>query len=80
MHALRTLLIPLLLICSHSLLSRDPFTFDIPKEQNTPPPAPIQTTSLSKWNIKDVGNGLLIVENNDNGQIRTIDISSFDKK
>lgn len=81
MYALKAIIITFLFfLCFKPLSSRDPFTFAITKKQNIQQQAPAETTSLSKWNIKDIGNGRLIVENNDNGQMRTIDISSFDNK
>lgn len=36
-----------------------------------------EPTSLSKWNIKEQGEDLIVIENSDDGQIRTIEIASF---
>ena len=57
-------------------LERNPFEFK--QESNTQQSISLQQTNvLSKWNIKENGNELIIIENIDDGQIRTIEMAPF---
>ncbi len=38
----------------------------------------LKSETLSKWNIKENGDELIVIENIDDGQIRTIEIAPFD--
>lgn len=55
---------------------RNPFEF---KQEIIEPSVSTATKldPLSKWNIKENGDELIIIENIDDGQIRTIEIASF---
>lgn len=58
---------------------RNPFEFEVEtiqeaQKESTEPQKP--QVNLGKWNIKEIQNDFLIIEN-DEGQIRTIRISSF---
>ncbi len=64
-----------LLLAAHTF--RDPFQFATEDKTETSIKSPEVTVDLSKWNIKDVGNNLIIIEDVHDGQMRTIEITSF---
>ncbi len=73
-----SLFICVLTLSAASNKVRNPFEFAVekPKEEIKKEQPQNAADTLAKWNIKEIGNDLIIMETEE-GQIRTIQVSSF---